>query len=219
MDLSRFDAAVFDMDGILIDSEPLWRQAEVAVLRPLGVPLTEAMCHETTGLRIDEMVGYWHRRYPWSEPSQEAVQGQILETVTEMIVEHGEAMAGVREVLAALRERGMPVAVASSSPRALIDAVVDALGLGEHFAIRCTAIDEAAGKPDPAVYHTAVARLGVAPARCIAFEDSAAGVRAAHAAGLYVVAVPAPGADDPAFALADERLASLAELELGAEAR
>ena len=93
-------AAIFDMDGLLIDSEPFWREVEIEVFGGVGVPLTEAMCHQTTGLRIDDVVAHWHRRHPWEDPSPAVVQERIVSRMVETIAARGEAKRGVEAALA-----------------------------------------------------------------------------------------------------------------------
>ena len=180
------------MDGLLIDSEPLWRLAERRVFGAVGLELSDAQCMETMGLRTDEVVAYWYERRPWSGPSPEAVERRLIGTVSELIGERGEPLPGVEETLGLLFGAGFRLALASSSPPSLIDAVLAKLGLTARFEVACSAIHEERGKPDPAVYLTTCRELGVEPRRCVAFEDSPAGVRSARAAGMTVVAVPHP---------------------------
>ncbi len=183
-------AAIFDMDGLLIDSEPLWQEAEVAVFRELGVPLTRDMCRQTIGIRVDGVVRHWHERFPWQGPSLEAVAARIVTAVARLIGERGALMPGVRESIEVLRDADYVLAVASSSPLVLIRAALEQLEVLDEFAVVHSAEDEPEGKPHPAVYRTTMARLDVDPARCIAFEDSIAGIRSAKSAGAWVIAVP-----------------------------
>ena len=205
-------AAIFDMDGLLIDSEPLWREAEVDVFGAVGVPLTEDMCRETTGLRHDVVVRHWHARYPWDEPGLDDMTGRLLEAAQGLIVERGVLMPGAEEAIRLLHQHGLQLAIASSSPKSLIEAVVRKFELGEYFGVLHSADDEKAGKPDPAVYLSTMAMLNVSGSDCLAFEDSVSGIRAAKTAGAMVVAVPDPAAaHKPEFAEADVILASLEE--------
>ncbi|MEM6796696.1 MAG: HAD family hydrolase, partial [Acidobacteriota bacterium] len=119
--------AIFDLDGLLIDSEPLWRLAEVEILGGLGVPLTEPMCFETMGLRIDEVVRYWHDRHSWPAADLEAVEAAIVERVRQLILARGAPLPGALEAVAALDRAGSILALASSSPPVLIDAALAAL--------------------------------------------------------------------------------------------
>ena len=203
-------AVIFDMDGVLVDSEPLWQVAEIEVFAAVGVALTIERCQETIGLRIDEAVDHWWIRHPWSGPLPAEVADGIVARVTELIAERAEPLPGVRDAIAAARRVG-PIALASSSPRRLIDAVLARFDL--HFDVVHSAEDEAFGKPHPAIYLTTADRLGVAPTRCLAVEDSVNGVVAAKAARMACVAIPELAQrDDPRFGVADAVLDSLGAL-------
>lgn len=203
-------AAIFDMDGLLIDSEPLWQDAELACFRPLGVPVTRELCRASAGQRIDEVVRLWHQRFGWQDPSVDEMVERVLQTVTALILERAEALPGVLETMGALQARAVPMAIASSSPPALIEAVVDALKIGHYLQLTHSGVHEARGKPDPAVFLTTAVRLGVAPERCLVFEDAPAGVTAARRAGMRVIAIPSVfDPADPAFEQADQVLTSL----------
>lgn len=206
-----FDGAIFDMDGLLIDSEPLWRRAEVEVFASVGVHLTEAMCEATTGLRIDEVVAHWRARRPWEGETIEAVAARIVERMIALVGEVGEAMPGAHAAVDACARAGLALALASSSPDRLIDATLDRLDLADRFAVRRSAQHETHGKPHPAVFLRAAGELGLPPTRCLVFEDSLNGVIAAKAARMTCVAVPE--VDDPRFCIADRVLRSLEEVE------
>lgn len=198
------------MDGLLIDSEPLWREAEMAVFGSVGLQLTEELCRQTTGLRIDEVVKHWHSRFPWSEPSCEQIEEQLLDAAQCLIIECGSLTEGARKAITNLHAQGARLAIASSSPMRLIKAVVDKFAIQDYFSVLHSAEHELIGKPDPAVYRKTMSLLGTDPHRCVAFEDSLSGVRAAKAAGAWVIAVPTPeDALDPGFAVADLILATL----------
>lgn len=212
----RLRAAIFDLDGLLIDSEPLWRRVEIARFAEVGVTLTEAQCAETTGLRIDEVVALRHRQRPWTSPSCADVTARIVD---EMVARIGEATPkpGGAQAIAACEHAGLRLAVASSSPLRLIEAALDALGVRERFELVMSAEREPYGKPHPAVFLRTAERLGVAPLECLVLEDSLNGVIAAKAARMRCVAVPeGEGARDPRFALADRVLGSLEELDRAA---
>jgi sugar-phosphatase len=183
---------IFDMDGVLIDSEPLWREAELEVFGSLGVPLTETMCLETMGLRLDEVVGHWYRRHPWPDLDVPAVASAVVARIADLIEAGGAPLPGVAEAVGACRASGFRTALASSSPMALIEAVVHRFGLEGSFDVVRTADDERHGKPHPAIYLSTADRLGVPPAACVAVEDSVNGIVAAKAARMACIAVPAP---------------------------
>jgi HAD superfamily hydrolase (TIGR01509 family) len=202
-------AAIFDLDGLLIDSEPHWAVAEMDVLAEVGLTLTEAMCQRTTGLRIDEVVAYWHARAPWPGPSPAEVTTRIVARVVERIGSQAVAKPGAHRAVELARRRGVAVGLASSSPMVLIRAAVTRLGLDGAFDALESAEDEPFGKPHPAVYLAAAKRLHVAPTACLALEDSLNGLIAAKAARMRCVVVPELHLHDPRFALADRMLESL----------
>jgi HAD superfamily hydrolase (TIGR01509 family) len=208
-------AVIFDMDGMLTDSEPLWRIAAVDALNAIGVPLTLHDALATTGLRTDELVEHWYGLHPWPDPPRKVVEGQIDTRVIELIRERSVPNPGVLEILELLSGAGYPLGIASSSASEVIQAVLETLGLERYFAVVQSAEHEPFGKPHPAVYIEAARRLGVAPVHCVAFEDSPNGVIAAKAARMRCVAVPDPAlADDRRFLAADVRLPSLTAFRL-----
>lgn len=208
-------AAIFDMDGLLIDSEPHWQDAEIEVFNALGVPLDREMCRGTMGMRIDEVVCHWHRAHPWTGASMDEVRDRVLGAVAARVQRIAVALPGAVALVRSLRDRGVPLAVASSSPRALIDVALARIELDDAFPVRCSAMDEARGKPDPSVFLSAARALGVEPDGCVVFEDSVAGVAAARSAGMRVVAVPAAEQwHEPGFERADLKLSSLAAFVL-----
>jgi sugar-phosphatase len=198
------------MDGLLIDSEPIWQEAEVEVFNKVGVPLTLEMTPQTMGLRTDEVVSYWHKRHPWETPTQQEVSQEIDKRVIELIQEKGVAKDGVNEAVAVCEAAGLPIAVASSSPMLLIQTVLEKLGINDQIQAVHSAHDEEYGKPHPAVYIRTAETLGVEPAHCLALEDSANGVLSAKAAKMRCVAIPEPESrNDKRFGIADIVLHSL----------
>lgn len=205
-------AALFDMDGLLLDSEPLWQQAEIAIFGRLGLRLTPADCAATTGLRIDAVVRYWFARQPWVGPSPDAVASEIVDALVALIRAHAKPLPGVLDTIDWLRDRRIALALASSSPQRLIDATLDALDLHDVFAVRQSAEQLARGKPHPEVFLVAAERLGHPAEQCVVLEDSLPGVVAAKAARMRCVAVPAHDTPQPVlarFAIADAVLPSL----------
>jgi sugar-phosphatase len=197
------------MDGLLIDTEPVWRTAQKEVFAELGVELTEADLLETTGVRIDDVAAAF---LPGVRLSPAEVAGRVTDVVIAYVRSDGEPMPGVPEAIALFERLGLRLAIASSSPERLIDAVCARLGL--NIDIRCSALDEPHGKPAPDVYLAAARRLALSPVRCLAVEDAPAGVVAAKEAGMSCLAVPDPLlAGDPRYRRADLVLSSLTELD------
>lgn len=205
-------ASLFDMDGLLIDSEVLWHKAEVDIFGSLGVPLHESSSRSTKGVFVNEVVDYWQRRYPWRGPSNDDVVAMLLERVGTLVETEGRLLPGAIRALDLTSERG-PVALASSTPLALILRCLDHFGLTSRFASIRSAQFEPYGKPHPGVFLTAAASLGIEPTSCLVFEDSTAGVIAARAASMGIVAVPTPeDREEVEFLLADLVLSTLDDL-------
>lgn len=203
------EAVLFDMDGLLIDSEPLWQRAEIEVFARVGVALDVALCLETRGRRLDEVVEHWFARSPWSAPSREAIAAAIVRRVTELVVERGAAKPGVGHAIEFFARRGLPLAVASSSNYSIIEAVLARLAIRDRFAAIHSGESERFGKPHPAIFLGAARKLFVTPDRCLVLEDSPSGVSAAKAAGMRCIAVVdadtvgAGGVDDERRRLVD----------------
>jgi sugar-phosphatase len=209
-------AVIFDMDGVLIDTEPVWRRVEIDVFASLGVRITQAECRQTMGMRVREVVEMWHRRRPWSGQSVEEVTSRIVDGVIRHVRVEGVAIDGALTAVATVRRAGLLCAVASSSPSALMSAVLETLGVDSAADVVCSAVDDAHGKPAPDIYLRTASELGVRPASCLAIEDSVNGVLSARAAGMPCVAVPdAVTASDPRLAAATITLESLRELDDG----
>ncbi len=183
-------AAIFDMDGLLVDSEPLWQEAEIEVFAGVGVHLTRSDCAQTKGRRVDDTVAHWFGLRPWQGPGPAEIERRLVLRVAELIREKAEPKDGVGHALEFFANRGLKRALASSSPRTIIDAVLERLGLDGAFEVVHSGADEPLGKPDPAVYLTTAARLGVAPGACVALEDSVPGMIAAKRAGMRCIVVP-----------------------------
>ena len=206
-------AVIFDMDGLLIDSEPLWVRAEIEIFGEVGVVLGEEDCAKTKGLRIDDVVAYWHERRPWSRRTREDVEQRLVARVSELVRAEGAALPGVTEAIAVARREGRRLALASSSPRRIIDATLERLGLGDAFHAVLSAETEPLGKPHPGIFLSTAQRLGVPATSCVVLEDSLTGVIAAKAARMACIAVPFDHPQhDARFVVADGIIGSLHEL-------
>ena len=207
------EAVIFDMDGLLINSEPLWQEAEILVFEQVNIVLTSELCQQTQGLRIDEVVNYWYQRYPWTNLTKLKVEELIVNKVIELIHSKGEGLPGVEQAIAFVKSKDVKIALASSSAMTIIKAALQTLGLTEIFTEVYSAESEVLGKPHPGVYLTTASKLGIAPQSCLALEDSLNGVLAAKAAQMKCIAIPeAIQQDNPKFAIANRVLQSLEEL-------
>ncbi len=208
-------AVIFDLDGLLIDSEPLWQEAEILIFKRVNIILTPDLCLRTKGLRIDEVVDYWYQRYPWTNLSKQEVEELIVAKLIELIHLKGKPLPGVDKAIAFIRQQPVKIALASSSALIIIQAALQKLNLTDIFARVYSAQSEALGKPHPGVYLTTAKQLNVLPQHCLALEDSLNGVLAAKAAQMKCIAIPEPlQYNNPKFAIADRILKSLEELNL-----
>jgi sugar-phosphatase len=204
-------ACIFDMDGVLIDTEPVWRRIEREVFARVGVELSEEQLLETWGMRIDEVVDHWYRRRPWDGIRPQAVAKAIVDEVTAYVRREGVPAPGALEAIDTAYGAGLRMAIASSSSRRLIDAVVDRLDIAKRVSVLLSADDEKQGKPAPDVYLSAARRLGVLPTECIAIEDSPVGIRSVKAAHMGCVALVTHAIDRAELAEADVIIESLQE--------
>ncbi|MBU45722.1 MAG: hypothetical protein CMN76_21120 [Spirochaetaceae bacterium] len=189
----KVKAAVFDMDGLLIDSEPIWQDSEILIFGNHGLALQREDCMQTMGLRIDEVVSYWKERRPdaLGNADDDTLVEEILTEVKDRIRRDGTPMPGALNAVRALSE-SMPVGLASSSFTSVIQTALKKLEIAHYFQVIHSAQEERKGKPAPDVYLSACKLLGVPPPDCLALEDSPGGVESALAAGMQVIAVPHP---------------------------
>jgi HAD superfamily hydrolase (TIGR01509 family) len=205
-------AVVFDMDGVLIQSEEVWDEVREAYVRERGGRYDAEVQRAMMGMSSVEWSRYLHDTAGVPEPPDE-INDEVVQRMLAAYRDHlpliPGAVAAVRRVAAR-----WPLGLASSSNRPLIDAVLDVTGLAECFAATVSSEEVSRGKPAPDVYLEAARRLGVDAYRCAAVEDSHGGIRAAKAAGMRVVAFPNPTypPDDEALAQADVVVRSLDEL-------
>jgi HAD superfamily hydrolase (TIGR01509 family) len=205
-------AVVFDLDGLLADTEPLWSESSDLLLRRRGHRFDVALKPHVMGRHPLEVARLFVERYGLDdEPA--ALHEERLEILRELYATREiPAKPGALVLVRALAARETPMAVASGSPSAILRLVADRLGL-EQVAVRVGSDDVQRGKPAPDLFLLAAVRLGVAPERCVVLEDAIAGVDAARAAGMRVVAVPSPETPRERVAHADLVVDSLVELD------
>jgi len=206
------EAVVFDLDGVIVDSEQVWDEVREALVRERGGHWSETAQADMMGMSSPEWSAYLHEELGLAEPPEELND----EVVRRMLARYREALPLIDDAVGAVRRlaTAFPLAIASSSNRPLIEAVLETAEIATLFAAVVSSEEVDRGKPAPDVYLEAARRLGVEPNRCAAVEDSSNGLRAAHAAGMRVVGFPnrhyPPAAD--ALALADVVIDSLDEL-------
>jgi HAD superfamily hydrolase (TIGR01509 family) len=207
-------AVIFDFDGIIIDSEPLWMEAEIGVFKSVGVYLNHELCRQTTGLNTQDSIQYWFDIYKWTNKTNARLHQEIMDAMHDLIMNRVDLKEGFLDVLQLFIDKNLPVAVASASPLRLIEAALKKFNLNHYFRIINSGDNEDIGKPHPALYLGAARRLEVEPVHCLAFEDSFNGAISAKAARMKLVAVP----DKQDFAgtrfdFADLKIASLTDFK------
>lgn len=209
-------AAIFDMDGLLIDSEPLWDRAELEIIASLGVDISRRNeLPDTLGLRIDMVVELWFAQQPWTGPTRLEVTDRIIHRALTLVKEERPLLPGVREAVALCKAQGLKVGLASASPLHMLESVLEMFDLRDSFDALVSAQTLPFSKPHPQVYIDCAARLGVDPLCCVALEDSVNGMVASKAARMRSIVIPAEeGQHDPRFALADVKLHSLEQLSV-----
>jgi HAD superfamily hydrolase (TIGR01509 family) len=206
------EAVVFDLDGVIVDSEQVWDDVRERLAKERGGRWHEGAQAAMMGMSSPEWSVYMHDEIGLEESPEEIND----EVVGRMLARYRESLPLIDGAVEAVRRLApeFTLAVASSSNRPLIEVVLEKTGLAELFAVTVSSEEVAAGKPAPDVYLEAARRLGVDPAQCAAVEDSANGIRAAHAAEMRVLAIPnahyPPHADS--LVLADVVVASVAEI-------
>lgn len=179
---------IFDMDGVIVNSEPFWAEAEHAVFSSKGAVLSPELTAITRLMTTREAVQFWHEKFPWEDPDFEAVEGEVIAHVRSCIGREDCSSPGIKDFVQMLKQSGLSLALATNAPRALVPAALSKAEIEDAFATIVTADDVRKGKPDPEIYLKAAENLGVAPEHCLVIEDSDYGMEAAKRAGMRVVA-------------------------------
>ncbi|MDL5363045.1 HAD family phosphatase [Halalkalicoccus sp. NIPERK01] len=204
------DCVLFDMDGVIVDSENYWVEREREELLPAVVE-EDVPVSEITGMNYKEIYDYLESNYTTRVDRAEYIE-RFEELAHEIYTEHAELMPGFRGLLAALHDGGIRTAIVSSSPPDWIEAVTERFELEGFDGIISAEDIDGPGKPEPAVYEHAAREMGVAPEDCVVVEDSEHGVESAAAAGAYTIAYETPTNDDHDHSAADEVVSSPDEL-------
>lgn len=204
------NTVIFDMDGLLIDSEPIWNEAAEEVFNYYGKKLTPEEYATTTGLRTNEFVAWWLRDYKFDHTELEKAGKKIVDLVNEKVRQKGKMLPGVHHIINFFHQRNFKIGLATSSPLSLVSTVVSLLGIEPYLQVSTSAEFLPYGKPHPQVYLDCAKQLNASPLECLCFEDSINGMIAAKAARMKCVVVPEHSVQkSDMWALADLKLSSL----------
>lgn len=207
-------AIIFDMDGVIIDSEKYWKQAEYEVFTSLGVKLTNEDSEMTKSMTTSEVTKFWYRKYPWENKDLNIVEQMVISRVIEFIETENCEINGVKSFIEKLRTNNYKIGLATNSPNRIIPVVLNKLDILHLFDSTISAEFEEKGKPDPAIYYKAAKRLETKPEDCIVIEDSYTGMLAAKNAGMTVIAYT-NGNQEINYEIADYKLDSFENNEIG----
>ncbi len=211
--LSYFTAVIFDMDGVLIDSEPLWRRAMIRGFSQVGINLSEDDCRKTMGNRFQEVVAYWLEEYQLKSVNAKQVEHIVMQELFQLIETEGKIIPGIPEILNFCEQHHLKTGLATSSSNDLMNQVLKKLKLTNRINCVISAELMKHGKPHPEVFLTCAEQLKLAPQQCIVIEDSLNGVIAAKAAQMKVIAVPDPElVPNNRFIIADYQFKSMYEV-------
>jgi HAD superfamily hydrolase (TIGR01509 family) len=206
----QLNTVIFDIDGLLIDSEPLWAAAATQILKEYNIALSDKQYKTTTGLRTKEFVHWWLHYFKLDANLQQTVEKNIIDVVLQKIKTNGTVMPGAKNIIYFFKEQQFKIGLATSSPKSLIDLVIDMLQIKDVVMATASAEDLAFGKPHPQVYLNCAEQLNSHPLQCVCFEDSFNGMIAAKAARMKCVVVPHHSQiKEECWAAADLKLSSL----------
>ena len=208
----HLNTVIFDMDGLLIDSEPLWQRAAAEALARFDIRLTDEQYHQTTGLGTRQFVEKFMAPLSPTEQLLSITENEIVSNVIGMVRNEAQPMPGVPEIFKLFKSKNFKIGLATSSPFALIRVVTEKLGIQESLSAISSGNELPFGKPHPQVFLNCAEELDSSPLHCICFEDSFNGMIAAKAARMTCVVVPAPAQRDHGrWDAADKKLNSLLE--------
>ncbi len=206
----NLNTVIFDMDGLLIDSEPLWKEAADEIFKGYGMQLTRQQYIATTGLRTKEFLSFWFKYFKIPPENIADAEKKIVESVIDLVVKKGKPMPGVSHIFNFFTDRNFNIGLASSSGLALINVVVELLDIRKNLLAITSAENLAFGKPHPEVYLNCAEKLAVSPDQCICFEDSFNGMIAVKAAKMKCVIVPSlPDNNNLVWHAADLKISTL----------
>ncbi|MDO3408265.1 HAD family phosphatase [Saccharibacillus sp. CPCC 101409] len=208
------EAFIFDMDGVIIDSEPLHFDVDRHTMDYFGHPITQEKLEEYVGMTNPELWASIREEYGMAQTVEEIIEYQLTYKMEVLRAFETEPIDGIRELIAELKKGGIPRAIASSSPPVFIEAVLEKFGLREEFAQVVSSEQVPKGKPAPDVYLRAAELLGADPANCVVLEDARHGIAAAKAAGMHCIGFVNPNSGNQDLSRADLIVASVRDIKL-----
>ncbi|MEJ8306311.1 HAD family phosphatase [Saccharibacillus sacchari] len=214
------EAFIFDMDGVIIDSEPMHFEVDRKVMEYYGYPITQEKLEGYVGMTNPELWKAIREEFGMAQTVEEIIEYQLGHKIEVLRAAEMQPIEGIRELLAELKKGNIPRAVASSSPPVFIEAVLEKFGLRNEFQVVVSGEQVPKGKPAPDVFLRAAEQLGVDPARCVVLEDSKHGIDAAKAAGMCCIGFVNPNSGNQDLSRAnlivnrigDIKLSDLAEI-------
>lgn len=205
---------LFDMDGLLFDTEPLWGDAMKKICDHYHLPLDQKIFRYTTGLRIDEVTLFWKEHLEWpNHLDAHQLANEIVDEIISLAKRKGSILPGIERILIDLEKENIPTAVVTSSPKRMVNELVDHFNVSSYFNNIFSAESVPYGKPHPAVYQLALEAFKISPFQTIALEDSVNGMIAAKAAKINTIVIPEKGSlNKKEFGIADKVVANAEEL-------
>ncbi len=206
----QLNTVIFDIDGLLIDSEPLWHEAAAEVFHLYGVNMTNDQYNSTVGLRTKEFVHWWFTYFKIPLTESLNAENKIVELLLQKIEHKARILPGVVHIFEFFAKKNFKIGLATSSPQSLINLVISMMGIGPFLNATASAEELTFGKPHPQVYLNCAAEMNSNPLECICFEDSFNGMIAAKAARMKCVVIPnSASSKEEKWAAADLKLSSL----------
>ncbi|SEL52607.1 sugar-phosphatase [Aquimarina amphilecti] len=205
MNLSNKKAVIFDMDGVIVDSEKLWKKAEYETFTSLGVKVTEEHSEITKSMTTYEVTKFWYNKFPWKGKDLNTVEQMVISKVISLIETENCEIFGVKSFIEKLKIKNYKIGLATNSPNKIIPIVLNKINILHLFDAISSAEFEEKGKPDPGVYFTTAKKLHIKPENCLVVEDSHSGMLAGKKAGMTVIAFT-NGNNKLNFELADYKI-------------
>lgn len=213
--MEKIEAVIFDMDGVIIDSEPFWKKAEKEVFSSVGAKVSDELSKITKSMTTCDVTRFWYEKQPWETKTLMEVENEVVDYVEFLIEQEGVAVDGIQDFLGKLKKSGHKIGLATNSPYRLILTVLKKLNIAGYFDALSSAEHELQGKPYPAIYLTVAGKLNTKPEKCIVFEDSYSGLTAAKCAGMKTIAVVTEHTNNGIkYEIADARIDTFSQIDL-----